>query len=120
MFCFRLPGGAWEQIRDPWDLRAHERAALRPYTPSHLPFLDIQDLDIVVDVDVPPVVDLTDEESGVNVGASGSGVGRGGGSDRGGSGGSGGRGGHGGGEGRGQGGGHGPGPEGGQGGASAV
>ena len=76
-------------MRDLGDLRPEEKAALAPYTPSHLPFLDIRDVDVVVDVDeVPALVDLSGDL--VNDGASGSGVGRGGG--RGGRGGRGSRG----------------------------
>ena len=75
-------------VRDPWDLRASERAALHPYTPSHPAFIDITDLDTVVELDdQPQVVDLTEEDGnggGVNVGASGSGVGRAGSAGRGG------------------------------------
>ena len=71
-------------VRDPWDLRPAERAALHPYTPSHPAFIDITDMDVVVELDdQPQVVDLT-EEDGVNVGASGSGVGRAGSAGRGG------------------------------------
>ena len=82
---FRSPGGSWEIVRDPWDLRASERAALHPYSPSHPAFIDITDMDAVVEPDgQPPVVDLTEDEGGVNVGASGSGVGRGGSAGRGG------------------------------------